>query len=99
MNIIGKTPDGKFIVTLSTNELLTVRDDRSYGSHVYESLDYASLGEQLLERRRLLGLSQSAMAKRLGMSRNYLSQIERGTKRNISAKFRDAIADVLGATP
>ena len=90
MNVIGKTPDGKFIIVVTANEMLSINDGTFNTQKAYESI-----GEDIHNYRRKLGVNQSTMANHLGMSRNYLSQIENGCARNISAKFRDAIVAVL----
>jgi transcriptional regulator with XRE-family HTH domain len=41
-------------------------------------------------------LSQQELADRIGISRNYLSQIERGESNNLSWNVRSKIASVLG---
>lgn len=41
-------------------------------------IDWRTFGEQILIARRRLQLSQAELAKRVGISRNYLSMIERG---------------------
>jgi transcriptional regulator with XRE-family HTH domain len=42
------------------------------------------------------GLSQQELADRIGISRNYLSQIERGESNNLSWNVRSRISSVLG---
>jgi len=49
----------------------------------------------LIEARVRAGLSQRAMAKRIGKSSGYLSQVERGRKR-VSPQAAKDICDVLG---
>lgn len=48
------------------------------------------------DRRRQEGLSQAALAEQVGISRNYLSQIERGKATNLSWQVRQALVDLLG---
>lgn len=53
-------------------------------------------GKQVRERRREEGLSQEELAARIGISRNYLSQIERGQANNLSWHVRECLASALG---
>lgn len=48
------------------------------------------------DRRRQEGLSQAALAEQVGISRNYLSQIERGKATNLSWQVRQSLVDLLG---
>lgn len=48
------------------------------------------------QERILQNLSQSELAKRAGISRTYLSQIERGESINLSWQVRKSLADELG---
>lgn len=58
----------------------------------------ADLGfaKQVRDRRRQEGLSQAALAEQVGISRNYLSQIERGKATNLSWQVRQSLVDQLG---
>ncbi len=58
----------------------------------------ADLGfaQQVRDRRRQEGFSQAALAERAGISRNYLSQIERGKATNLSWQVRQTLVDLLG---
>lgn len=48
--------------------------------------------------RKTLGIKQSELASRVGISRPYLAQIESG-ERNLTAKRQDEIAKALGVDP
>ena len=56
------------------------------------------LGTRVQEQRRHDGLSQAALAQRVGISRNYLSQIERGQATNLSWQIRERLTTELGLT-
>jgi transcriptional regulator with XRE-family HTH domain len=53
-------------------------------------------GKRVRMRRLQEKLSQQELADRVGISRNYLSQIERGESNNLSWNVRQKIAAVLG---
>jgi transcriptional regulator with XRE-family HTH domain len=53
-------------------------------------------GVVVRDRRRAEKLSQVELAERVEISRNYLSQIERGEATNLSWQVRSRICDVLG---
>jgi transcriptional regulator with XRE-family HTH domain len=53
-------------------------------------------GTQVRDRRRQEGLSQQDLADRVGISRNYLSQIERGQSTNLSWQVHEKLASLLG---
>jgi len=57
------------------------------------------IGACILEERRKQGLSQSELAERAGVSRNYVSLIERGEATNVSVGVIDKLATVLKVTP
>ncbi|NEQ98124.1 MAG: helix-turn-helix transcriptional regulator [Cyanothece sp. SIO2G6] len=52
--------------------------------------------QQVRDRRRQEKLSQQALAKQVGISRNYLSEIERGQATNLSWQVRQRLASALG---
>jgi transcriptional regulator with XRE-family HTH domain len=56
------------------------------------------LGQTVKTRRRQEGLSQEELAKAIGISRNYLSQIERGQATNLSWQVMERLTAVLGLT-
>jgi transcriptional regulator with XRE-family HTH domain len=62
-------------------------------------MDIQELGHQVLKRRKGLGLSQEALAQKAGISRNYISLIERGDVRNVSLNTLSRLATALGAAP
>jgi len=55
-----------------------------------------SFAQQVRDRRRQEGLSQAALAEQVGISRNYLSQIERGKATNLSWQVRQRLVSLLG---
>ncbi len=55
-----------------------------------------AFGKRVRERRDQEGLSQEELAERVGISRNYLSQIERGQANNISWQLMERLASTLG---
>lgn len=90
MEVIGRTPEGSFIVIMALSEIINMGK-----GNFSQPFDLNLAAESLKRRRKELGISQTEMAKTLGMSRNSLSQIENGHRVNISAKFRDAIVEVI----
>lgn len=56
-------------------------------------------GHRVLLRRKVRGLTQGELAKQVGISRNYVSLIERGEARNVSVNVLQGLAIALGATP
>lgn len=52
--------------------------------------------QKVRDRRIKEGLSQQELADRIGISRNYLSQIERGVATNLSWQVREQLSSVLG---
>jgi transcriptional regulator with XRE-family HTH domain len=58
-------------------------------------MDAKELGRQVLARRQEKGLSQTELAERAGISRNYVSLIERGEATNISMKVINLLAETL----
>lgn len=55
-----------------------------------------TFGSAIAARRKHLGFSQEKLARMAGVSRNYVSQVECGKGRNLSAKVLFALGDVLG---
>lgn len=53
-------------------------------------------GKRVRDRRVEEGLSQEKLAQAVGISRNYLSQIERGQATNISWQVMERLTSVLG---
>lgn len=62
-------------------------------------MDVKELGRQVFERRKKIGLTQSALADLANISRNYVSLIERGEARNVSVNVLHGLAAALGTTP
>jgi len=57
------------------------------------------LGRQVQAKRREKELSQTELGDLVGISRNYVSMIERGEAENISMKIVNQLAIVLGTSP
>ncbi|WKZ52677.1 MAG: helix-turn-helix transcriptional regulator [Anaerolineales bacterium] len=57
------------------------------------------LGRQVQTKRREKNLSQAELGNLVGISRNYVSLIERGEAENISMKIVNQLAVALGASP
>jgi len=57
------------------------------------------LAHEVSTRRKKLGLSQQALAEASGLSRNYISMIERGEANNVSTNVIEQLAVALNATP
>lgn len=57
------------------------------------------LGRQVQVKRREKELSQTELGNLVGISRNYVSMIERGEAENISMKIVNQLAIVLGTSP
>jgi transcriptional regulator with XRE-family HTH domain len=55
-----------------------------------------SFGDRVKAQRKAQKLSQQELAKLVGISRNYLSEIERGESTNLSWQVRDKLCSVLG---
>ncbi|MBE9179964.1 helix-turn-helix domain-containing protein [Oculatella sp. LEGE 06141] len=55
-----------------------------------------NFGKQVRDRRLREGLSQEELAQQVGISRNYLSQIERGQATNLSWHVMERLTSVLG---
>lgn len=62
-------------------------------------MDPKELGYRVFQHRKNLGLSQNALAEQAGISRNYVSLIERGEARNVSVSVLNNLANALGITP
>jgi transcriptional regulator with XRE-family HTH domain len=58
-----------------------------------------TLGEQIRARRNDLGVSQTALGDLAGVSRNYISLIERGRARNVSLDILGRLSIALRTTP
>ncbi len=55
-----------------------------------------SFGDRVRAQRKAQKLSQQELAHQIGISRNYLSEIERGESTNLSWQVREKIAAALG---
>jgi transcriptional regulator with XRE-family HTH domain len=62
-------------------------------------MDAKELGRQVLSRRKEKDLSQEKLADLVGISRNYVSLIERGEAHSISMKVINQLATALGTSP
>lgn len=62
-------------------------------------MNYTELGFAVLKRRREKNLSQKALANLSGVSRNYISMIERGEADNISVDVLNKLAEALDIDP
>ncbi len=60
------------------------------------AISLGGFGAVVRDRRRAEKLSQVELAERVEISRNYLSQIERGEATNLSWQVRNRLCDVLG---
>ncbi len=54
------------------------------------------VGQSVQKKRYELGLSQEELAQRAGLHRTYVSDIERGARRNVSLKTVTCLAHALG---
>jgi transcriptional regulator with XRE-family HTH domain len=61
-------------------------------------MDANELGRQVLQKRKEKGLSQAELSKIVGISRNYVSQIERGEAHGISMRILYQLGVALGAS-
>lgn len=59
-------------------------------------MDTDDFGKKVRDRRRDEKLSQAELAEKVGISRNYLSQIERGQAINLSWQVMERLTSVLG---
>jgi transcriptional regulator with XRE-family HTH domain len=62
-------------------------------------MDAKELGLQVQAKRKEKGMSQTELAEFAGVSRNYISLIERGEAHNISLRVINQLAVALGASP
>ena len=62
-------------------------------------MDPEGLGRRISQRRKEIGASQGGVAEKAGISRNYISLIERGEARNVSMKVVGQLAIALDTTP
>lgn len=59
-------------------------------------MESESIGQRVRSRREAEGWSQERLANAVGISRNYLSQIERGVARNLSWQVATRLSTALG---
>ena len=62
-------------------------------------MDPLQFGRQVQRRRKDMGISQEELARQAGLSRNYISIIERGEATNVSMRTISGIALALGTEP
>lgn len=62
-------------------------------------MDAKEIGRKVLSHRKEKGLSQEELARLVGVSRNYVSLIERGEAHGISMKVISQLAVALGTSP
>ena len=62
-------------------------------------MDVIELGRQIFRRRKELGITQGELAEQAGISRNYVSLIERGEASNVSVNILNSLAAALETTP
>ena len=62
-------------------------------------MDVQELSRQVARRRKELGLSQGTLAQKAGISKNYVSLIERGEAQNLSVDILHRLASALETTP
>jgi transcriptional regulator with XRE-family HTH domain len=62
-------------------------------------MDAQYLADQVFSHRRSLGISQGELADRAGISRNYVSLIERAEASNLSINVLNNLAAALGIPP
>ncbi len=61
-------------------------------------MDPTYFAQQVFERRKSIGISQGKLAELSGISRNYVSLIERGEAMNVSMNVLNQLAAALGTT-
>ncbi len=62
-------------------------------------MDAKELGRQVQAKRKEIEMSQTELAEFAGVSRNYISLIERGEAKNISMRVINQLAVALGTSP
>jgi len=87
---IGETTSGNILVEMTRREWDAVNIFFRAGDNFV-----VHLGRELARYRRQSGLSQSQVAKQLGVSRAYVSLIERGIADNMSDQVRRRIVDLV----
>jgi transcriptional regulator with XRE-family HTH domain len=65
-------------------------------SSTNSSSNISDFAQQVRQQRKAQKLSQQELAQQIGISRNYLSEIERGESTNLSWQVREKIAAALG---
>lgn len=83
----------------ATNGVPLLRDDGSLISippQYKEVANEGTFGAQVRAAREALGLTQYRLSQRSGVSRNYICEIEKGYKENLSWDIRQKLSKVLG---
>jgi transcriptional regulator with XRE-family HTH domain len=61
-------------------------------------MNVTDLGKEVAKRRRELELSQDQLAEKAGISRTYISLIERGDAQNVTRSVLEKLANVFGTS-
>ena len=81
------------LLTINTNPVIL-----KYKEGIEMKIDFSMLGKRIAQRRHEMGLKQSVVAKKAGISNNYLSNIENGKSIPSLETFAD-ICIALSTTP
>lgn len=73
-----------------------LRKDQALAKRVEKKLDELKIEQQLLRLRKDAGLSQSQLAKKLGVSQPFVAKLESGRVKNFNLNTLSKAADVLG---
>jgi DNA-binding XRE family transcriptional regulator len=87
---VGETVAGTILVEMMPEEWAAVNSLFKTSDNFIEHL-----GDELARYRRERGLSQSEVAKQLGVSRTYISLVERGIATNVSSRMRRRITELV----
>lgn len=70
----------------------------NYYQIMYKSIDKIAVGERIKLLRRNLGLTQSAVGKKIGVTKGAISQWESGLNKSYDAEYMIALADLFNTT-
>jgi len=87
---IGETIAGTILVEMTPEEWAAVNGLFKTSDNFIEHL-----GDELARYRRERGLSQAEVAKQLGVSRTYISLVERGIATSVSSEVRGRITRLV----